>query len=124
MPSYNLTQQYIGRGIIQHILQWSIPFSWLGFPITGYTISINNHGNGDTSIIIKSNTSLSHTHTTDDGYCYRLDFSLAASNTVGRGEGTVIHAGNPIGKIVKGVRTTTAKLLVSIIALLLQLSTR
>ena len=99
MPFYNLTQQYVGSGIIQHTLQWSIPFSWPGFPITRYTISINNSGNGDTSTIFKSNTSSSHIHTTDDAYCYRLDFSLAASNAVGRGEGTVTHAGNPIGKI-------------------------
>ena len=101
MPSYNLTQWYIGSGIIQHTLQWNVPFSWPGFPITGYTIYINNSGNGDTSIIMKSKASLSHTHTTDDSYCYRLDFSVAASNAVGRGEGTVTRAGNPIGKIEK-----------------------
>ena len=95
-PPFNLTQRHLINDAIQHILSWSAPFTSSHFPITNYTININNH-HGEYITIVKSGNDFTYIHTSYGRDCYELDFSLAANNEVGQGSAFFVLTGHPIG---------------------------
>ena len=89
--------------IFAYHLNWSTPFTWPGFPITSYNVSIYNYSSGETTTTMKYRNdtgvlSLTHQGTSDGESCYRLNFTVAANNRLGEGERTVIQSGHSIGK--------------------------
>ena len=84
-------------------LNWSAPFTWPGFPVISYNVTVFNHlENISTTIIMPINDSYSQTSTlngiTDGESCYRLTFYVTASNYLGEGENTMMQSGHHISK--------------------------
>lgn len=98
-PPVNLNQYHLAKDAIQHTIHWSEPFTWSQYPITNYTIKINNH-HGEYITVIKTSDDFNFIHTTYGKDCYELDFSLAANNQIGQGSSSFIHTGHPVGKYV------------------------
>ena len=94
-PTVHLSQEHFESDEINHILTWSMPFTWPEFPITNYTIIIRIDGEPDA--ILNSTTIQNFTHTSFGCNCYTINFSVAANNQLGRSEAVDIHSGHPIG---------------------------
>ena len=86
----------------QHTLQWDEPFTWMGFPITGYTINITNHSNGEsTTISMLASSYFNHSIASDEDLCYELEVALSASNRIGSSKPSIKQTGHPMGKTIK-----------------------
>ena len=81
-------------------LSWTAPYSWPEFPITGYTVTITDHSSGETlnKIVstISNQTEYMYEFNTTGNECYRLDLSVSANNSLGKGESSMIHSGHPV----------------------------
>ena len=95
VPIVHLSQEHLENDAINHILNWSVPFTSLEFPIINYTIIIQLDGQPHT--IVNSTTTQNFTYTSFGYNCYAINFSVVANNQVGRSEAVVIHSGHPIG---------------------------
>ena len=98
-PPLNLTQHHLIDDAVQHILQWSEPFTPSDFPVTNYTVGISNRLNLEYITVTKSNDDFTYTHTSYGRSCYELDFTLTANNRVGQGDTSYIHSGHPVGML-------------------------
>lgn len=101
-PGVTLFHEHVINDIFTYRLNWSAPFTWDGFPIINYNITVYNVSSGETTTTIKhandsGSLSLSHHGTSNGPSCYMLNLSVTASNSVGEGEPTVIQSGHPIG---------------------------
>ena len=102
-PRFNLSVVYSVSNRFHHTLHWDEPFTWLEFPVTGYTINITNHSSEvvTTDIIIQtinsSGTHFSHSFSSNGNSCYEMDIILSATNKIGESELTIEHTGHPIG---------------------------
>lgn len=99
-PPFNLTQRHLISDAIQHILEWSEPYTHSDFPITNYTVSISDHLNKEYITVTKSNDSFTYTHTSYGKSCLELDFALTANNRAGQGDTNYIHSGHPVGMLI------------------------
>ena len=103
-PRLDVLQERVdGTNNFTYHLNWSAPFTWEGFPIISYDITIYNQSNNETV------TSTMHINGSDtlglayDGYtsgdvCYALNFSVSATNRIGKGEPALTSSGHPIGR--------------------------
>ena len=108
-PPVNLTQHHLINDAIQHIISWSAPFTWSQYPITNYTININNH-HGEYITVVKPSDNFIYTHTSYGKNCYQLDVSLAASSQIGQGSASSIHSGHPVSKYIQRLRNYFSQL--------------
>ena len=105
-PSVSLTQEHFVNNTFLLTLNWSKPFTWSNFPITSYTITITNYSSGEpisTTNITYSNgsgTDGCHQYIGEGNDCYRLDISVAANNSLGKGQHTTVQSGHLIGEII------------------------
>ena len=101
----NLTQEHVvDNNNFTYHLNWSAPFTWPGFPITSYSVTVFIQLNNESiTTIIYGNDShpppLSHggRSTSYGESCYGLTFSVAASNSIGKGDFSAIESGHHIG---------------------------
>ena len=106
-PSVDLNVKHVIDDTFLFTITWSTPFTWSGFPIISYNIIMTNYSGGvpiATTDTVTSNNTGSGYHQiyyTGKGMsgCYALSFSIEANNSLGKGERTLIHTGQPIGKI-------------------------
>ena len=83
-------------------LNWSRPFTWPGFPVNSYTITLSNYSTTDplhTTTVLNSADLESSGHqviTTDGHNCYLIGFSLKANNSLGESNQTYKQFGHPI----------------------------
>ena len=104
-PPFDLSQEHDTDNNFTYYLNWSAPFTWDGFPITSYNITIYNHFSNEATTTMYSENdsefqSLSHNGTTTGDSCYMLDFYVSAANSIGVGEPSLVQSGHPIGKQV------------------------
>ena len=98
------SQQYvIDSSNFTYYLRWSAPFTWPGYPIISYNVTVFNHlYNESTITILYGNDShpppLSHDGITYGDSCYGLTFYVAASNRIGEGDYSAIQSGHHIGR--------------------------
>lgn len=87
-----------------HCLDWSAPFTWPGFPVISYSITVFNHSSNQSTVddIVYVNESSAGSHswmyTSYGESCYGLTFYLAARNALDEGEFAMIRTGHPIGE--------------------------
>ena len=98
-PTIEFIQGHLIDGFIHSHLSWSTPFTSQGFPITNYTVTTFNHSNGETITVVRTANfaDYSHQSLSQGDHCYELDFTVVASNRVGRSPPATIHTGHPIG---------------------------
>lgn len=102
-PQVNLTYEHIQGDIFAYHISWSAPFTWPGFPIISYEIVVYNLSDPSNNVLTEKftnetqSTSLMHYGISSGETCYGLNFSVAATNGVGKGEATVFESGHPIG---------------------------
>jgi hypothetical protein len=81
-------------------LRWTAPYSWPGFPITGYTITVTNYSSGETFdrifTTISNEIDYIFEFNTTGNECYGIDLSVSANNTLGEGESSMIRSGHPV----------------------------
>ena len=74
--------------------------TWSEFPIISYKIIMTNYSGEEpittVNVINSSNQQIEYYGRGID--CYMLTFSVEANNSIGKGEGTLIHSGQPISK--------------------------
>ena len=103
-PLVHLLQEHDVDNNFTHHLNWSAPFTWDGFPITSYNVTVYNHSSGIATTLRKfvndsELESFSLDSTSSGESCYMLDFYVSATNDLGEGEPSVIRTGHPIGKL-------------------------
>ena len=78
-----------------------MPFSFPGYPVTYYTITVFNHSNGETFTTTKTANfaDYSHQSLSHGDHCYELDFTVIAVNSLGESPPSTIYTGHPIGII-------------------------
>lgn len=97
-PPYNLTLEHLTNNLIIFDITWIKPFTWSGYPITKYEITLHNYFSGDVTTITKSNESRAYLFVSEGSDCHRLDFSVSAYNSAGQSETVVTPSVHPIGK--------------------------
>ena len=99
-PSVDLDVQLtdIDNSTFTFILSWFAPYSFPGFPITGYTITITNYSSSEAFARVLTTTSneTEYRFNTSGDECYRLDLSVSANNSLGEGESSTIQSGHPV----------------------------
>ena len=98
-PIIEFTQSHLIDGFIHSRLYWSAPFTQSGYPITNYTVTIFNHSNEETTTVVRTANFADYAHQSlsQGDHCYELDFTVVASNRVGRSPPATVHTGHPIG---------------------------
>ena len=97
-PSVSLNVELSDNDTFIFILSWTKPFSWPGFPITGYTITLSNYSSGEAvhhTVVVDSNKT-EYQFSSMENECYRLDLSVSANNSLGEGKPSIIQSGHPI----------------------------
>ena len=105
-PSVTYEIEHVINDTFLFSFNWSRPFTWPGFPITNYTITLRNYSSGEpvdeTFTIIPANESgleeptQGYQLTTEGDTCYQFKISVKGSNRLGEGEYSSITVGHPI----------------------------
>ena len=101
----NFSQEHVvNSSNFTYRLYWSAPFTWPGFPIISYNVTVFNHlSNNSITTIMHLNDSDSQTMSLDGitygESCYGLTFYVSASNPLGEGEHTMMQSGHHISKL-------------------------
>lgn len=108
-PSVSLTTEHTINNTFTFNLTWSTPFSWPGYPIIKYEVTMTNYSSGKpiqnttTMTVLESSrnhniTEYYHIEFTGQGNgCYNLSFLVTASNSIGKGDHSIVKSGQPIG---------------------------
>lgn len=106
-PPVSLNTYYNVNDTFTFNLTWSTPFTWPGFPVLNYKVVKTSYSSGEPvneTIVIESNDFRNTTRYYHMEFlgrvngCYNLSFSVEASNSIGKGEATVLESGQPLGK--------------------------
>lgn len=99
-PSVHLTVWHLGSDSFIFTLNWSTTFTWSGFPIISYNITMTNYSNEQpTTTVNITESNINHIEYTGRGSgCHTLTFSIEANNSIGRGDRALIYSAQPIGK--------------------------
>ena len=100
-PSVDLSVRHVNDDSFIFALNWSTPFTWNGFPIISYKIIMINHSDEQPRATINTTKgNINQIEYTGRGSgCYMLSFSIEANSSLGKGESTLVHSTQPIGKI-------------------------
>ena len=96
----NFSQEYVSDSSnFTYYVDWSAPFTWPGFPIISYNVTVFSHLNNEsTTTILHGNDShpppLSLEGISYGESCYRLEFYVTASNSIGEGNFSAIESGS------------------------------
>ena len=108
-PAVSLTTEHTINNTFTFNLTWTTPFSWHGYPIIKYEVIMTNYSSGEpiqnttTVTVLESSpfdnvTGYHHIEYTGHGNrCYDLSFLVTASNSVGKGDHSIVKSGQPIG---------------------------
>ena len=107
-PSVSLNVGHLTGDSFSFALSWSTPFTWPNFPILSYKVILTNYSSGeptmnttvlnmnDSSVVDNNREHHQIEYIGQGSHCYKLSFSVEASNSIGKGEPTTLHAGQPI----------------------------
>ena len=100
----NFFQEYVvDSSNFKYHLNWSVPFTCPEFLIISYNVTVFSLLNNEsTTMILYGNDShpppLSHDGISYGERCYRLEFYVTASNSIGEGDFSAIESGHHIGR--------------------------
>ena len=100
-PVVYLTHHYESDYIVNITLFWTSSFTFSGYPVNNYTVTMFNHSDELRETITIGSDSYPHqlSMLSHGNYCYRIDFTVVAVNRLGISPPAVIHTGHPIGNV-------------------------
>ena len=105
-PSVHLNVGHLSGSsdIFTFTLHWST-FTWSGYPIISYKIMMTNNSDEQSITTVNvTESNVDHIEYTGRGSdCHTLTFSIEANNSIGKGDSTLIHSAQPIGKIKSNI---------------------